>query len=118
MHKFSVCAASCYIVAHLWQKRAFMLQPPRFLHVLFYEAAVNSMNYALCITVIFVMHINAKLIKGDSMVEEASVQKWTSIRVRRETADMLKELGRKGETYDDIIRRLIDRVRRRRKRSS
>ncbi|MCD6241305.1 hypothetical protein J7K27_07300 [Candidatus Bathyarchaeota archaeon] len=52
------------------------------------------------------------------MVEEASIQKWTSIRVRRETADMLKELGRKGETYDDIIRRLIDRVKRRRKRSS
>ena len=88
------------------------------MHVLFYEAAVNSMNYALCITVIFAMHVNAKLIKGDSMVEEASVQKWTSIRVRRETADMLKELGRKGETYDDIIRRLIDRVKRRRKRSS
>ena len=52
------------------------------------------------------------------MVEETSAQKWTSIRVRRETADMLKELGRKGETYDDIIRHLIDRVKRRRKKSS
>ena len=99
-------------------KVCFYASTLRFLHVLFYEAAVNSMNYALCITVIFVMHVNAKLIKGDSMVEEASVQMWTSIRVRRETADMLKELGRKGETYDDIIRRLIDRVKRRRKRSS
>jgi len=49
------------------------------------------------------------------MAEGDSVQKWTSIRVRRETADMLKELGRKGETYDEIIRRLIDRVRRRRR---
>jgi len=88
------------------------------LRVLFYEAAVNLMNYALCITVIFVMHVNAKLIRGDSMVEENSAQKWTSIRVRRETADMLKELGRKGETYDDIIRHLIDRVKRRRRRSS
>jgi len=87
----------------------------RFLHVLFYEATVNSVNYAPCITVIFVMRTNAELIKGDSMTENASVQKWTSIRVRRETADMLKELGRKGETYDEIIRRLIDRVKRRRK---
>ena len=111
----------CSIFAHdcaVASKVRFYASTLRFLHVLFYEAAVNLMNYALCITVIFVMHVNAKLIKGDSMVEEPSVQKWTSIRVRRETADMLKELGRKGETYDDIIRRLIDRVKRRRKRSS
>jgi len=108
----------CSIFAHgcvVASKVRFYASTLRFLHVLFYEAAVNSLNYALCITVIFVMHINAKLIKGDSMTENASVQKWTSIRVRRETADMLKELGRKGETYDEIIRRLIDRVKRRRK---
>jgi predicted RNA-binding protein YlqC (UPF0109 family) len=31
-----------------------------------------------------------------------------SIRVSRETVEALKEIGRKGETYDAIIRRLID----------
>ncbi len=32
----------------------------------------------------------------------------TTIPIKKETRDMLKELGKKGETYDDIIRRLID----------
>ena len=32
----------------------------------------------------------------------------TTIMVKKETRDILKELGKKGETYDDIIRRLID----------
>ena len=32
----------------------------------------------------------------------------TVIRVRKETRDMLAELGKKKETYDDIICRLID----------
>ncbi len=31
----------------------------------------------------------------------------TTIQISKETREMLKELGRKGETYDDIIRRLI-----------
>jgi len=31
----------------------------------------------------------------------------TSIKVTPETRDMLKALGRKGETYDDLIRRMI-----------
>ncbi len=30
------------------------------------------------------------------------------MRVSKETRDMLKEIGKKGETYDDIIRRLIE----------
>ena len=33
---------------------------------------------------------------------------WTSIRIRKTTVERLKEVGRKGETYDDIINRLID----------
>jgi len=33
----------------------------------------------------------------------------TTIRVERETAELLRKLGRKGETYDEIIRRLVAR---------
>ena len=32
----------------------------------------------------------------------------TTIQISKETREMLKELGKKGETYDDIIRRLIE----------
>ena len=32
----------------------------------------------------------------------------TTIWVKRSTAERLKSLGRKGETYDEIINRLID----------
>ena len=32
----------------------------------------------------------------------------TSIKLRRETRDRLKNLGRKGESYDQIINKLID----------
>ena len=31
----------------------------------------------------------------------------TTIQVSVETRDRLKEIGKKGETYDDIIRRLL-----------
>ena len=33
---------------------------------------------------------------------------YTNIRVTRETAKMLQEIGKKSETYDDVIRRLIE----------
>jgi hypothetical protein len=39
-------------------------------------------------------------------------QGFTSLRLRKETLQMLKDIGRKGESYDDIIRKLL--VRRRR----
>ncbi len=32
----------------------------------------------------------------------------TTIQVRPETRERLKELGKKGDTYDEIINRLID----------
>jgi len=35
------------------------------------------------------------------------VAKTVVIRVKFETREMLRELGRKGETYDDVINRLI-----------
>jgi len=35
-------------------------------------------------------------------------KKTTTIRVSKETQSMLKDIGKKGETYDDVIRRLIE----------
>jgi hypothetical protein len=35
----------------------------------------------------------------------------TTIRLRKATRDRLKALGRKGETYDDVLRRLLPRPR-------
>lgn len=32
----------------------------------------------------------------------------STIAIRRGTRDMLKEIGRKGETYDELIRQLIN----------
>jgi len=34
-------------------------------------------------------------------------KEWTTIRVRRTTAQKLKSLGKMGESYDDVINRLI-----------
>jgi len=34
----------------------------------------------------------------------------TTIQVSRETRDQLKELGKKGETYDEIIKKLLESV--------
>lgn len=39
----------------------------------------------------------------------------TTIRIKKETATALKEIGKKGETYDDIVNRLLDRVLRRKR---
>ena len=32
----------------------------------------------------------------------------TTIPLRRETRDRLKELGKKGETYDDVVLRILE----------
>jgi predicted CopG family antitoxin len=45
-------------------------------------------------------------------VSEAGEKRFTSIRLRKETVEMLKERGRKGESYDDIIRKLLEKRRR------
>lgn len=34
----------------------------------------------------------------------------TTISLRRETRELLREFGRKGESYDEIVRRLIERA--------
>lgn len=54
------------------------------------RASDQNYNYASnCINVIIVMHM--------------SEEKYTSIRVRASTAEQLKILGRKGESYDDVV---------------
>ncbi len=45
-------------------------------------------------------------------MNKIEVKDFTSIRLRKETVEMLKERGRKGQSYDDIIRRLLERRRR------
>jgi len=45
-------------------------------------------------------------------VSEVKEKRFTSIRLQKETVEMLKERGRKGESYDDIIRKLLEKRRR------
>ena len=44
--------------------------------------------------------------------EETSMPNFTSIRVTKETVALLKERGKKGESYDVIIRKLLEKRRR------
>jgi len=45
-------------------------------------------------------------------VSEVKEKRFTSIRLQKETVEMLKERGRKGESYDDVIKRLLEKRRR------
>jgi predicted CopG family antitoxin len=45
-------------------------------------------------------------------VSEPAEKNYTSIRVTKETVELLKERGRKGESYDDIIKKLLEKRRR------
>jgi hypothetical protein len=42
-------------------------------------------------------------------------EEFTTIKIRKDTRDTLKSIGKKGETYDDILNRLLDRVLRRKR---
>jgi hypothetical protein len=42
-----------------------------------------------------------------------SANKWTSIRLRKSTAKRLNDIGRKGESYDDLVVWLLDNSKRR-----
>ncbi len=35
------------------------------------------------------------------------MREWVHVRLSRATVEQLKDLGKKGETYDDIVKRLI-----------
>lgn len=43
---------------------------------------------------------------------QADTKRFTSIRLQKDTVEMLKDRGRKGESYDDIIKRLLEKRRR------
>jgi len=45
-------------------------------------------------------------------MSEPQQKRFTSIRVSKETVELLKERGRKGESYDDIIKKLLEKRRR------
>jgi len=53
-------------------------------------------------------------VSEEKPVEEISSKEksFTSIRLRKETVEMLKEKGHKGESYDAIIKRLLEKRRR------
>ena len=42
-----------------------------------------------------------------------AVEKYTSIRLKQKTAEQLKMMGRKGESYDDVIAWLLKNSRKR-----
>jgi len=44
----------------------------------------------------------------DNRVKQTLSKTGTLMRVSRETIKMLKDIGKKCETYDDIIKRLIE----------
>jgi len=44
--------------------------------------------------------------------EKSSMPNYTSIRVTKETVALLKDRGKKGESYDIIIRKLLEKRRR------
>ncbi len=54
------------------------------------------------------------VVAEDKSVQEAQTdaKRYTSIRLQKDTVEMLKERGRKGESYDDIIKRLLEKRRR------
>ncbi len=54
------------------------------------------------------------ILNGYLRIEEMSGE-LTTIKIRKETRDVLKSVGKKGETYDEIINRLLDRVLRRKR---
>lgn len=67
--------------------------------------------YAACIIVLWAVIVAAT---EETKAQEKSVEKnpFTSIRLRKDTVEKLKERGRKGESYDDIVKRLLERRRR------
>jgi len=65
----------------------------------------------MCITVLWAVIVAAA---EETKVQEKSVEEnpFTSIRLRKDTVEKLKEKGRKGESYDDIVKRLLEKRRR------
>jgi len=49
------------------------------------------------------------------VMSESEAGKLRTIRVSVEACERLKAMGRKGETYDDVLKRLLDKVERRKR---
>lgn len=58
-----------------------------------------------CYVLVFVMSKN-------------EVVKLRTIRISVGVCERLKAMGKKGETYDDVLRRLLDRIERRKRKKS
>lgn len=39
--------------------------------------------------------------------KERKEKDWTTVSIKRDTVEQLNEVGKKSETYDDVIKRLI-----------
>jgi len=70
-----------------------------------------ALLYAACTIILLAVNVIAT---EETKTQEKSVDRdrFTSIRLRKGTVEMLKEKGRKGESYDDIIKRLLEKRRR------
>lgn len=42
------------------------------------------------------------------ILEKKEIKPYTTIRIRKETREKLKRIGKKDESYDDILNRLIN----------
>jgi len=50
------------------------------------------------------------MIRRRERMSQRKEEDWTSIPLMKETVERLKKIGNKGETYDDIVRRLMKEV--------
>lgn len=75
------------------------------LHDYTFICNLHNIN-AFCITAIQVTKVS------ETQKSEPKPKRYTSIRVSKETVELLKERGRKGESYDDIIKKLLEKRRR------
>jgi predicted CopG family antitoxin len=48
-------------------------------------------------------------------MSKSEAVKLRTIRVSVEACERLKDMGKKGETYDDVLRRLLDKIERRKR---
>ena len=49
-----------------------------------------------------------EIVGGEAMEEIQEKKEWRNIRVKKSTLDKLKALGKKGQTYEDIIVKLLE----------
>mgnify|MGYP007084739276 CR=1 FL=1 len=97
------CALRRFFAISIDFRRLYLVRPPHsklLLHDYIFICNVHNIN-AMCITLMQAMDVS-----------ESEQKRYTSIRVSKETVELLKERGRKGESYDDIIRKLLEKRRR------